>query len=67
MKYRVELRGEHGERIIIGSAKKGSEDLRDVIARAERMKDILEAPDRVDKPMIYVPRGWLAESELEGH
>ena len=63
MKYSVELRGEHGERIIIGSAKKGAEDIHDVIAKAERMKDILEAPDRVDKPMIYVPRGWLAESD----
>lgn len=61
MKYSVELRGEHGERIIIGSAKKGSEDLRDVIAKAERMKDILEAPDRVDKPMIYIPRDWLSD------
>ena len=63
MKYRVELIGEHGERIIVGSAKKGSEDIHDVITKAERLKDMLEAPDRIDKPMIYVPRGWLAESD----
>ena len=63
MKYSVELRGEHGERIIIGSAKKGSEDIHDVIAKVERMKNMLEASDRVDKPMIYVPRGWLSESD----
>ena len=32
-------------------------------ARANRMKDVLEAPDRVDKPMLYVPGGWLSKSD----
>ena len=62
MKYTVELRGEHGERIFLGRTKQG-ESVHDVIAKAERMKDMLEAPDRVDKPIIYVPRGWLSESD----
>lgn len=63
MKYRVELRGEHGEKIIIGSSKKESESFHDVIAKANRMKEKMEASDRVDKPIIYVPRGWLAKPD----
>ena len=62
MKYRVELRGEHGERIIVGTAR-NAESIQEVVARANRMKDVLEAPDRVDKPMLYVPRGWLSKSD----
>ena len=63
MKYSVELRGEHGERKLIGTTKKGSESIHDVIANANRMKDILKAPDRRDKPILYVPGGWLSESD----
>ena len=62
MSYSIELRGEHGERIFLGRTKQG-ESIHDVIARVNRMKEALEAPDRVDKPVIYVPGGWLSESE----
>ena len=64
MKYRVELVGEHGERILIGSSK--SESIDDVIAKANRMKNRLEALDHVDKPMLYVPGGWLSDSDTTG-
>lgn len=62
MKYKIELKGEHGERIIVGTAR-NAESIQEVIAKANRMKDVLEAPDRVDKPMLYVPGGWLSKSD----
>ena len=40
MKYRVELRGEHGERIIVGTAR-NAESIQEVIARANRMNAMI--------------------------
>lgn len=65
MKYRVELRGKHGERIIIGSSRKEPESIHDAITKANLMKDIRETLAPVDKPMFYVPRGWLSGLDLD--
>ena len=65
MKFGIELRGIHGERIIIGTYKK-IDNIPDLLALANRMEDTPKFSERVDKPFIYIPGDWLSGRDPDG-
>lgn len=63
MRYRIELVGMNGERVIIGSVKTETETIHDAIVKAKKMKAFLEQPLDIENPVLLLPGNWLKDEK----
>lgn len=61
MRYRIELVGMNGERVVIGSMKTETETIHDAVVKAKKMKAFLEAPCGIKNPVLLLPGKWMKE------